>query len=380
MRNTLIPEKLHELADIIRILIYKEDATILTKVNLEDDEIFTEPLLMAYFNRSQTGAVFPNEMLPELMQGYITEKQPYNVNVICNENEIGYIPRLGYLKKGETIVFEAPYIIPKTNIEVIKYRVPLLRNILGIVSMNDPIKDEELIMNEHLFHQNIASLTRAISHLQKSIPDYFLVMEQCLKKCVFYQLKERFSRSFASINANGCIFLTIPSGKEKEDEIYFINELGNLTGKIMHTSLFHNQKEMFKVDHKIRTSEVIEGEEDRRNLYTLFNNLFMSVSAMVCLESCIDASNFTEGQQYDAKARMTLFLKKYEVDIKKLETFITHFGGLEAVFVEDGIEVYNFMIKNAASILKKYPKIKSEFDFTGFFYRMEYTDFLARNL
>lgn len=379
MRDSLIAEKLHELADIIRILIYKEDASLLTKVDLEDDAIFTEPLLMAYFNRAQTGVAFPDGMLPELLQGYLTEKPTYNVNAICNENGIGYLPTVGYFKKGETTAFEAPYIIPETNIEVIKYKVPLLRNILGIVTINNPIQDEELRIGEELFHQNITPLSNAILHLQKSLPDYFAIIQQCFKKCMLYQLKERYGISFASINANGCIFLIIPSGKEKEDEIYFINELGNLTGKIMHTSLFHNQKEMFKIDHKTRTSEIIEGEEDRRNIYTLFNNLFMSVSAMICLESCINASNFTAAQQHDAKARMTLFLKKYEVDIQKLEAFITHFGGLDAVFVQDGIDVYNFMIKNAASIQKKYPTILAEYDFTGFSYRMHYADFSARN-
>ena len=374
MLNTLIPKKQNELADVIRILIYKEDASILTKLNLEDDQIFIEPLLMAYFNRAQTGKVFPDGMLLELMQGYLTEKEQLNVDTVCNSEGIGYVPTIGYIKKGETAPFENSHFIPNTTIEVVKYKVPLLRNILGIVSMNDPIKDEELIMNEALFNQNIASLTNAVTHLKNSIPEYFSLIQMCLKKCVLYQLKDRFSRSFASINANGCTFLTIPSGKEKEDEIYFLNELGNLTGKIMHTSLFHNQQEMFKVDHRTRTSEVIEGEEDRRNIYTLFNNLFMIVSAMVCLESCMDAANFTKAQQHDAKARMTLYLKKYEVDIKKLKAIIAHFKGLEEVFAEDGIEIYNFMINNAQTIIEKYPGIMSEFDFTGFFYRMEYSN------
>lgn len=379
MLNTLIPIKQNELANVVRILIYKEDASILTKVDLEDDQIFLEPLLMAYFNRAQTGKVFPDGMLPELMQGYLLEKQELNADTVCNEEGIGYIPTIGYIKKGETTPFENLHIIPDTTIEVIKYRVPLLRNILGIVSMNDPIKDEELIMNKALFDLNITPVTNAISHLQKSIPDHFSLMEQCLKKCVFYQLKDRFSRSFASINANGCMFLTIPNGKEKEDEIYFINELGNLTGKMMHTSLFHNQKEMFKIDHKTRASEIIEGEEDRRNVYTLFNNLFMSVSAMICLESCVKSATFTDAQQSDAKARLALYLKKYEVDIKKMEAMIAHFGGLEEVFVEDGVKIYNFMTTNAQTIISEHSVLLSAFDFTGFFYRMEYSDFSTRN-
>ncbi|WP_298423950.1 hypothetical protein [uncultured Kordia sp.] len=380
MLTTLIPKKQNELADVIRILIYKEDASILTKLNLEDDQIFIEPLLMAYFNRTQVAEkVFPDGMLPELMQGYLTDMQQLNVHAICNTEGIGYVPTIGYLKKGEATPFEKLHFIPDTTIEVVKYRVPLLRNILGIVSMNDPIKEEELIMNEALFTQNISSLTTAITHLRNSIPNHFSLIQMCLKKCVFYQLKDRFSRSFASINANGCLFITIPNGKEKEDEIYFINEVGKLTGKIMHTSLFHNQQEMFKIDHRTRASEVIEDEEDRRNVYTLFNNLFMNVSAMMCLESCITSNIFTNEQQQDAKTRLALYLKKYEVDIKKMEAIIAHFGDLKSVFVEDGVKIYNFMTTNAETITKTHSELLSVFDFTGFFYRMEYSDFSMRN-
>ena len=374
MLNTLIPIKQHELADVVRILIYKEDSSILTKVNLDDDQVFLEPLLMAYFNRVQTEKKFPAEMLPTLMQGYLIEKEETKVDILCNDNEIAYVPTLGYYRKGETTPFEKPHKISKTNIEVIKYEVPLLRNILHIVSKRDPIKEEELVMDSTLVEHNITPLTNAINHLKENVPDFFLLIEQCLKKCAFYKLKGRFSRSFASINANGTIYFAIPDGKDAEDKIYFIDMLGFYTGKILHTTLFHKQQEIFKIDHLTRTTDIIEAE-DHRNLYTLYSNLFTNVTACICLDTCLDSKIFTSAQKQDAKARMALYLKKYKVDIKKLEAAIVHFSGLENVFVEDGISIYNFMTNHAEKIIKNRTEILKGFDFSSFHYRMDYSEF-----
>jgi len=379
MLKTLIQKKQNELADIIRILIYKEDATILTKLNLDDDQIFLEPLLMAYFNRAQTEKVFPEGMLPALMQGYVLEKQETKVSALSNKEGIAYVPTVGYIKKEEITPFDELHIIPTTNIEVIKYNVPLLENILHIVSMNNPIQEEELVMNEELFNHNIIPLTNAVTHLKQHVEDYFSIIEMCLKKCAFFKLKGRFSRSFASINANGIIYFAIPDGKDAEDEVYFIDTLGTFTGKILHTTLFHNQQEIFKINHRTRASEIIEGEEDRRNVYTLFNNLLMNVTAMMCLESCLDAAIFTTTQKHDAKIRMALHLKKYEVDIKKMEAMIAHFSGLEHVFVTDGIEIYNFMTNHAENILKNNAEILEDFDFSTFHYQMDYSEFSKIN-
>ena len=38
------------LLETIQLLLYKEKPTLLNKVNFDDDNIFLEPLLFAYFN------------------------------------------------------------------------------------------------------------------------------------------------------------------------------------------------------------------------------------------------------------------------------------------------------------------------------------------
>lgn len=379
MLTDLIPIQQNALANVVRILMYKEDASILEKVNLEDDQIFLEPLLMAYFNRAQIEKTFPEGMLPELMQGFLLEETTISVEALCNDDGIAYVPKKGYYKKGETIPFEDIYTIPETTIEVVKYEVPLLRNVVHIVSQRAQIQEEQLVMGKALFDANITPLTQALHHIKNHHSEFYSLMKLCVKKCTFYQTLNRFSRSFASINANGTIFLAISDEKDAEDEVYFLDMLGYYSGKAIHTTLLHKQEEIFKVNHRTRITEIIE-TEDHRNLYTLFNNNFSVIAACGCLETCLQSDAFTDIQKQEAKARMALYIKKYEVDTQKWEASIAHFSGLENVLVAEGIAIYNFMIAHANRILENNSGILQDFDFSEFHYRMDYSEFSKINL
>ena len=68
-----------KMIDTIKLLIYKENTSLLEKVDFEDDNIFLEPLLFAYFNKKKENK-FSSELLSEIMQGYFVEKEPLLLN------------------------------------------------------------------------------------------------------------------------------------------------------------------------------------------------------------------------------------------------------------------------------------------------------------
>jgi hypothetical protein len=107
-----------EIANAIKTLIYKESAGLLKKVDFDNENIFLEPLLFAYFNSKEDNH-FPNQILEGILQGYFLNqiKQSYN------KVSIDYVPNIGYFKEGETIPFEPIQIIKNTNIEIFKYSV-----------------------------------------------------------------------------------------------------------------------------------------------------------------------------------------------------------------------------------------------------------------
>jgi|LakMenEpi03Aug12_release.lakeMendotaPanAssembly.Ray.scaffolds.fasta_scaffold1582493_1 hypothetical protein len=46
-----------EIINIIKLLIYKENPSVLEKINFEDDTIFLDPLLFAYFNSKKENPI-----------------------------------------------------------------------------------------------------------------------------------------------------------------------------------------------------------------------------------------------------------------------------------------------------------------------------------
>ena len=64
-----------EFINTIKLLLYKENPSLLEKVDFEDDNVFLDPLLFAYFN-SKKENMFSKDMLTEIMQGYFIEKEP----------------------------------------------------------------------------------------------------------------------------------------------------------------------------------------------------------------------------------------------------------------------------------------------------------------
>lgn len=87
-----------KIIEILQILLYKENPSLLEKINFEDDNIFLEPLLFAYFN-SKKDNLFSEIMLTEITQGYFIEKEPLLLKESFNNEGIAYVPNLGYFDK-----------------------------------------------------------------------------------------------------------------------------------------------------------------------------------------------------------------------------------------------------------------------------------------
>ncbi|MEZ4786458.1 MAG: hypothetical protein R2790_00870 [Flavobacterium haoranii] len=100
---------------------------MLEKINFEDDNVFQEPLLFAYFN-SKKDNLFSDNMLTEIMQGYFVEKEPLLLKESYNQEGIAYIPNAGYFDKDGNKVDEI-CIINNTLIELIIHPIVHLNNI-----------------------------------------------------------------------------------------------------------------------------------------------------------------------------------------------------------------------------------------------------------
>ena len=110
------------LLETIQLLLYKENSSLLEKIDFEDDNIFFEPLLFAYFN-SKKDNLFSKDLLTEIMQGYFVEQKPLLVKESYNNEGVAYLPNIGYFdKEGNKI----DHILKIDAFEIVKINHPLL--------------------------------------------------------------------------------------------------------------------------------------------------------------------------------------------------------------------------------------------------------------
>ena len=78
----------------VRILVYKENPTLFDLLDYENDRIFNEPFLFAYFYAQRKGAT-----LEQLLFGHIEKsKRPKSIQAIMDEQGLLYLPEIGWLR------------------------------------------------------------------------------------------------------------------------------------------------------------------------------------------------------------------------------------------------------------------------------------------
>src|SRR5215218_10017232 len=84
----------HQLADNIRLLIYKADADLFGKMDFDNDHQFLEPLLFAYFTNPE-----PSLSLAHLLFGLVAQQgRPTRINLSTDADGRVHIPGMGELE------------------------------------------------------------------------------------------------------------------------------------------------------------------------------------------------------------------------------------------------------------------------------------------
>jgi hypothetical protein len=364
-----------EIINTIKLLIYKETPSLLEKVDFDDDDVFLEPLLFAYFN-SKKENLFPTTVLEEIMQGYFVKNEAIKINYSFNKNNIAYIPCIGYFRKGESTPFESTHIIENTTIEVLKYPVNLLQSIFKNTDGVDLINQDEIAIDNALFERNIPFLTNALQLIKENSFSQFQLIEQCCKKCLLFQTDPSNTNSFATINAHGIAFFN--AYQEDYDEVFFVDDIAHQTGHIILTTLFHTRKAIFKIDES-QQIEAILNKKDHRDIYILFHALYTYYATFMCLDDCLTNNVFNERQKKEAIGRIGFYLNKCSVDLSNLEIIEKHFNGIQNVLTSDGIEVYDLIKNKYVEVYNKWNAVTSTLNYENQAYNFSFSIFVANN-
>lgn len=363
------------MVDAIKILIYKESQYILEKIDLDDKEIFLEPLIFAYFNGKKDNS-FPQKILEELLQGYYQEKEKLKLNFSFNNNEIAYLPNLGYFKSGQQIPFSQIEMIKGTSVEILKYSHPLIDVVFKSVSENDFV-DNDLIINEQLYNENIGYLTNAFQYIKASSKAHFELIEKHCKKCLLFKTDPKNTNSFATINAHGMAFFNVY--QDDYDEVFFVDDIAHQTGHIILTSMLFERKKLFLVDENKNIGAITKKPSEYRSFYTLFHALFTYYTSLLCLNNCIEHECFDDRQMHEAKGRIGFYLRKLISDLDNFNKVVEHYNGIEKVLTIEGIEIYDVMNATFEDMINKWYDLSNKFEYHNQPYNFTYKEFIKLN-
>ena len=363
-----------KIVDTIKLLIYKKAPHLLDKLNLEGDDTFLEPLLFAYFNRETN--LFPKEALREILQGYYTNIELVKIKYSFNKNDIAYIPKVGYFKKGELTPFENIQLISDTNIELISHKTIHLNHIFRDFSEN--IINEDLIeISSSLNNQFIKKLENAFSYIKKYCSDRYKLIEHCCKKVVLFKTNPENTNSFATINAHGIAFLNVY--QKDYDEVFFVDDIAHQTGHIIMTTLTFKRKDYFLIDENLNIKNIVNNPKEYRSFYILFHALYTYYTTILCLDDCISNNCFDKRQKHEAIGRIGFYLVKYSLDINTFNNVVKHYDGIEKVLTKNGISVFESISEMYVRSCQKYGYTFKEFSYKNQPYNFTYKKFTKLN-
>lgn len=374
INNNLFVTNRTKIANTIKILMYKEDAELLEKLDFDNESLFLEPLLFAYFNTKKENN-YSHTLLKEIVQGSFFQKNIIKTKFSLNQDDIAYIPQIGYFKCNEESPFEDIKVIDGTNIEIIKYLPKVLENVFKDF-FDNLINENEILINDLLLKNSITPLTNAFNFIKKCLPEHFSIIEDNCKKCLVFKANPKLTNSFATINAHGIAFFNFY--QKDYDEVFFVDDIAHQTGHIILTTLCFERKIIFIIDENQKIDQILK-IEDYRDIYILFHALYTYYTTFLCLDNCIDAGFFNDKQVLEASARIGFYIQKCEIDIIYFSKINDFFGGVEYTLTNNGILLYTKIVSEYNRIQSKWKPIVFNYKYRNQEYNFALSKFLEIN-
>lgn len=381
---------LSELAYAIKVLVYVESPVYFGQLDINDDNIFLDPFLFAYFNNPNLAE---RPFLEQLLFGYIPAgSRPAEVNIRLDGNGVGYLPRIGYyqLEKEHWGLQEATLKIePGGNYALyngnsrLPYHFYAIKTIQGfeVSVFGSPMLypyftsacpaaaahfneiDFSVISRKHY-----DSLDRALTIIRRSRPDYYRQLKLTNRRIVLYDYFP--VNSFATKTIHGCVFLCSSSDSSIA---FFLDDLVHQMSHNLLNSFITKITDYFCIDAEVRLlNEFITSEREKRTVYSAFHGLFTVAQRAICFEKMYRNKEwFTDRELHELIARYCDQNRRYRTGLEKVD--------LSAVYTEKGRKLYSQVNKCADEALSVISHIIVATDFSNQVSRFNYQKFCEAN-
>jgi hypothetical protein len=396
--TSLVAEKMEGgqgiLADAIKTLIFQRNPDFFERLDFNNDFIFLEPLLFAWFNDPAPVHV----SLEQLLIGYIAdEKKPNELQVHSDENGIIYLPNMGYLKtriplelfrlnwtlipqsggltcKNELVeyTFENLYFIPDTSIEVLLHNHPLLKPIFSgsvesIRDMEDNGSKSGDLEIEHITRIQRPKLEAALKAIRICNPQMYEQITSIARRVVIFDCAGLWS--FATIAGHGTAFL---SCTELDGELFFVAELAHQFGHNVLNAACADRDELFVIDPiSTRMSQLSGNEKDERSLFGAFHGAYTTAKVAEVLDSCYQKEIYTGTNLYELKGRLVDNRRRFRSGIQELKH--------KEIYTEEGLRMYTEMDELCEDIYHRHAKGLAAFQVSNQPFVFDFSRFKQEN-
>ena len=316
-----------ELADTLRMLVYKRNSELFEKLDFDNEECFLNPLLFAWF--TDHGTVFP---LERIFTEYSTERVSGTYRRITG-----------------------------TATEIAACSHPLLDRFFVGAAGHATHPEIEQATQAHT-----AQLNRAFGVLQTHCPDIASAIASCTRKVMLFRAPE--PNSFAAMSAHGMVFLNVP---EWADEVFFLEDLSHQCAHVLFNAMTFDKKRYLAIDPATMMSEVYGDSDEARTLYSAFHGLATYTLIVRVLSTLRGRSVLDRRQQHELAGRLAFTLKKFGWDLRRLDK--------PGLFTARGRLVYRRFAAMYEQGMASDGDLVEQLDVSNQPYNFDYASFAARN-
>ena len=379
-------------SEYIKLLLYKRDNSIFDVLDFENDKIFLDPLFFAFFNEKTE-----TNHLESIIYGYQKNKV-YKPTIEVKTDRFGriYLPNIGWIitklkeeyltlekeclvlkKKNKTVEyeFENRHIIEGTNIEVLKYPIPLLEK-----SFYNTKKEIINVEIEEITKKHIENLTKAYNLIKEFSPAVFDLIQISSPKCVIFNVDTYQRNSFADVAAHGIAFYN--AYQKDYNEVFFVDDIAHQTGHVIFTNIISEIDKFLKVN-KNTILETIHHPNgtivENRHVEVIFHALYTYYTTFTCLDNCLNNEVFHGKREHEALGRICFYLGKCYRDLLLIDDPISSDKKSNEIFTKDGLILYNMIKRKWIEMYEKWMKKVKDFDMSNQPYNFTYSKFSELN-
>jgi hypothetical protein len=390
---TLLKSGIENLIENIKILLYKEKIEIFDILDFGEDSIYQEPLFFVYFKNKEEYKKY----LDSIIFGY-SDNSDMKIKVKSDKYGKVYIPQIGWLitekklenfelsRRGKDLLLkqqnnledfkhESSKFVQGTNIELLKYPVPILEQFYY-----DEYSNRIEVEIENITKKHAGNLSKAFQLIKKHIPVHYQLIESVTKKVVIFNVNDDLRNSFATLSAQGIAFFN--ACQDDYNEVFFIDDIAHQTGHIIFNAMIYNINEFLKVKPGFVVQELKNDKGktvETRDIHVVFHALYTYYTTFICLDAMLENNVFDGEKLHEILGRMKFYIGKCFLDLRVIDNPITETSKAKKLFTEKGFKIYDSIREKYLEMNRKWmPKVQS-FKLDNQLYNFSYSRFKKLN-